>query len=57
MSVLVHTVSPEESGCTVRELLTKRFAVSSSLRRELFRREGALLLNGRTVFLSALTRP
>lgn len=57
MSVLVHTVLPEESGCTVRELLTQRFAVSSSLRRQLFCREGALLLNGRTVFLSARVCP
>ena len=52
MSVLIHTVLPSEEGRTVRELLTARFAVSSSLRRELFRRQGAILLSGRPVFLS-----
>ena len=52
MSVLIHTVLPEEAGCTVRALLTARFAISSSLRRELLRREGAILLSGRPVFLS-----
>lgn len=56
MSVLIHTVLPQEAGLTVRELLTARFAVSSSLRRELFRREGAVLLNGKAVFLSTRTK-
>ena len=52
MSVLTHIVTPEEAGCTVRQLLTARFAVSSSLRRDLFRRDGAILLSGKAVFLS-----
>lgn len=52
MSVLIHTVTPEEEGRSVRELLTARFAVSSSLRRQLFCRDGAILLNGRQTFLS-----
>ncbi|MBE6919583.1 MAG: RluA family pseudouridine synthase [Ruminococcaceae bacterium] len=52
MSVLVHTVTPEEKGRSVRELLTARFAVSSSLRKVLAQREGAILLNGKAVFLS-----
>lgn len=52
MSVLIHTVLPQEAGLTVRELLTARFAVSSSLRRQLFCRDGAILLNGRQTFLS-----
>ena len=52
MSVLIHTVLPEEAGYTVRELLAARFAVSSTLRRQLFRREGAILLNRKAVFLS-----
>ena len=52
MSLLIHTVLPSEEGRTVRQLLTERFAVSSSLRRELFRRQGAILLSGRPVFLS-----
>ena len=52
MPVLIHTVLPQEAGHTVRRLLAERFAVSSSLRRELFRRENAILLNGRSVFLS-----
>lgn len=55
MSVLIHTVLPEEAGCTVRELLTARFAISSSLRRELLRRDGAILLNRKAVFLSTKT--
>ena len=52
MSVLTHIVTPEEAGCSVRELLSARFAVSSSLRRQLFCREGAILLNRKAVFLS-----
>ena len=52
MSVLIHTVLPQEAGLTVRELLTARFAVSSSLRRQLFCREEAILLNRKAVFLS-----
>ena len=52
MSVLLHTVLPEEEGRTVRELLSVHFAVSSSLRRRLFCRDGAILLNGKAVFLS-----
>ena len=52
MAVLIHTVLPQEDGRTVRELLTGCFSVSSSLRRELFQRENAILLNGKTVFLS-----
>ena len=52
MSVLTHIVTPEEAGCSVRELLSARFAVSSSLRRQLFRRDGTILLSGKAVFLS-----
>ena len=52
MSVLVHTVLPQEEGLTVRDLLTARFRISSSLRKTLFRRDGAILVNGKTVFLS-----
>lgn len=52
MSVLIHTVASAEAGCTVRELLTARFAISSALRRELFLRNGAIQLNGKAVFLS-----
>lgn len=52
MSRLIHTVLPEESGMTVRQLLTARFHISSSLRKRLIRREGALSLNGKATFLS-----
>lgn len=49
MSVLTHTVTREESGCTVRDILSARLHISSSLRKALRRREGALLLNGTPV--------
>ena len=52
MPVLLHIVTPQEAGSTVRELLTAHFAVSSSLRKVLAQREGAILLNGKAVFLS-----
>ena len=56
MSVLVHTVLPEEEGLTVRDLLTARFHISSSLRKALLRREGSLLVDGKSVFLSTRVR-
>ena len=52
MSILVHTVLPEEEGLTVRDLLTARFHISSSLRKALLRREGSFLVNGKSIFLS-----
>ena len=52
MAVLIHTVLPTEEGLAVRELLKERFRISSSLRRELFRRENTILLNGKVIFLS-----
>ncbi len=56
ISVLIHMVLPEEDGRTVRELLTDRFSVSSSLRKVLAQRPGALLLNEKAVFLTARVR-
>ena len=56
MSVLVHTVLPEEEGLAVRDLLTARFHISSSLRKALLRREGSLLVDGKSVFLSTRVR-
>ncbi len=53
MAVLIHTVLPQEDGHTVRQLLTERLCISSSLRRQLFRRENAILVNGKAAFLSA----
>ncbi len=56
MSVLTHTVTREESGCTVRDILTARFHISSSLRKVLRRRDGALLLNGTPVTVAQTVR-
>ena len=53
MPWLRYTVAPPDDGCTVRDLLTKRLGVSSSLRKALVRRKG-VLLNGKDVFLSAV---
>lgn len=53
MPWLRYTVVPPDDGCTVRDLLTKRLGVSSSLRKALVRRKG-VLLNGKDVFLSAV---
>ena len=53
MAVLSHIITSEEDGLTVRDVLTARLHVSSSLRKALARRSGALLLEGEAVFLSA----
>ena len=53
MPWLRYTVAPPDDGCTVRDLLTKRLGVSSSLRKALVRRKG-VLLNDKDVFLSAV---
>jgi RluA family pseudouridine synthase len=50
---LTYTVLPQEQGRTVRDVLTAQLHVSSSLRKTLVQRKGALLLNGKAVFLSA----
>lgn len=52
MAVLSHIITSEEDGLTVRDVLTARLHVSSTLRKALLRRQGALLLNGKAVFLS-----
>ena len=56
MPWLRYTVLPSDDGCTVRDLLTERLGVSSSLRKALVRRKG-VLLSGETVFLSAVPAP
>ena len=53
MPWLRYTVAPPDDGCTVRDLLTARLGISSSLRKALVRRKG-VLLNGECVFLSAV---
>ena len=53
MPWLRYTVAPPDDGCTVRDLLTARLGISSSLRKALVRRKG-VLLNGKDVFLSAV---
>lgn len=52
MAVLLHTVTAAEAGHPVRDILSARWQISSTLRRELLQRPGALLLNGEAVFLS-----
>ena len=56
MPWLRYTVAPPDDGCTVRDLLTARLGISSSLRKALVRRKG-VLLNGECVFLSAVPAP
>lgn len=46
MAVLTHIVTAAQSGCTVRDLLTQYWGVSTSLRKALRQREGAVLCNG-----------
>ena len=57
MAYLIHTILPEEAGATVRQVLTERWHISSSLRKGLCRREGALLLDGLPTRLSAVVQP
>ena len=52
MPYLTYTVLPSDEGLSVRDVLTARLHISSSLRKALFQREGAILLNGKGTFLS-----
>lgn len=52
MPYLTYTVLPSDEGLSVRDVLTARLHISSSLRKALFRRKGAILLNGKGTFLS-----
>lgn len=56
MAVLTHIVTASQSGCTVRDLLTQHWGVSTSLRKALRQREGAILCNGRTVGMHVVLR-
>ncbi len=47
MPWIFYTVLPEEAGCTVRDVLTGALGVSSTLRKALMGREGAVLVAGR----------
>ena len=49
MTILPHHILPEEDGRTVRDVLTYRFHISTTLRKQLKRRIGSILLNGRPV--------
>ena len=57
MPHLTYTVLPSDSGLTVRDILTARLHISSSLRKALFRRKDAILLNGKVTFLSTSVTP
>jgi len=56
MAVLTHTITEMQSGCTVRDLLTQHWGVSTSLRKALRQREGAILCNGLPVRMNAVLR-
>ncbi len=49
MATLSHIVTAAQSGCTVRDLLSQQWRISSSLRKLLHRRENAILCNGLSV--------
>lgn len=52
MTMLRHYITQAEDGSTVRDILTNRFHISTSLRKQLKRRIGSLLLNGQTATVS-----
>lgn len=54
MSYLSHIIKTEHDGCTVRDVLTAQWHISSSQRKLLRRRPGALLLNGKATPVSAI---
>lgn len=56
MAVLSHTVTKAQSGCTLRELLIAHWHISSSLRKALRQREGAVLCNGQPIRMNAVLR-
>ncbi len=52
MTLLHHRVTQTEDGATVRDLLTTCFHISTTLRKQLKRRVGSILLNGQAVTVS-----
>ena len=56
MAILKYTVTAVEDGCTVRDILTAQFHISTSLRKQLRRREGAILLNAAPVTVAQTVR-
>lgn len=56
MAILKYTVTAAEDGCTVRDILTAQFHISTSLRKQLRRREGAILLNAAPVTVAQTVR-
>ena len=52
MTLLHHHVTQTEDGATVRDLLTACFHISTTLRKQLKRRVGSILLNGQAVTVS-----
>ncbi len=52
MTLLRHCITQAEDGVTVRDILTTRFHISTTLRKQIKRRVGALLLNGQSVTVS-----
>lgn len=56
MTMLRHYITQTEDGSTVRDILTNRFHISTSLRKQLKRRIGSLLLNGQTATVSYTVR-
>ena len=56
MAVLAHIVTAAQDGCTVRELLTQHWGVSTTLRKALRQRPSAVLCNGQAADLRKVLR-
>lgn len=54
MTILPHHITLEEDGHTVRDVLTCRFHISTTLRKQLKRHVGSILLNGQAVTVGHL---
>ncbi len=52
MTMLRHRITQAEGGAAVHDILTTRFHISSTLRKQLKRRMGSLLLNGQATTVS-----
>ena len=56
MAILKYRITAAEDGCTVRDILTAQFHISTSLRKQLRRRDGAILLNDTPVTVAQTVR-
>lgn len=56
MAALTHIVTTAQSGCTVRDLLTQQWGISTSLRKALRKRNDSVLCNGLPVGMHVVLR-